>query len=245
VIRFDNRDAGLSDKMTQFDKPNLLLAMGKAMLHLQVKSPYSLDDMAADAVGLLDGLGIARAHIVGASMGGMIAQIVAARYPQRVRSLTSIMSSSGRRGLPGPTAAVRSAMMQRPANPRDIEDVIRQSVKTFRAIGSPGYPIPDDILHAMVGRAARRNLCVAGVARQLVAILANGDRSPLLRTIKAPSLVIHGNSDPLVPVENGRDTAAQIPGARYDEIDGMGHDLPPALLLPIARLIWTHCLAAP
>jgi proline iminopeptidase len=97
----------------------------------------------------------------------------------------------------------------------------------------------------MVGRAARRNLCVAGVARQLVAILANGDRSPLLRTIKAPSLVIHGNSDPLVPVENGRDTAAQIPGARYDEIDGMGHDLPPALLLPIARLIWTHCLAAP
>ena len=244
VIRFDNRDSGLSTKLDHLGKPNLLLAFAKSFLRLPLKAPYKLDDMAQDTIGLLDALGIVRAHVVGASMGGMIAQIVAARHPQRVRSLTSIMSTSGRRGLPGPTSEARSALMSRPANPHDIDALVNHLMQTFRVIGSPGYPIPEAQLRERLEAAVRRNVSTAGVTRQLVAIGASGDRVSLLKSVQAPTLVIHGKDDPLVPLECGRDTARLIPGARIHEIEGMGHDFPPALYTTLVQLIGDHCGAA-
>lgn len=244
VIRFDNRDSGLSTKMDQFARPNLPVTWLKSVLRLPISSAYTLDDMARDTVGLLDALGIARAHVVGASMGGMIAQIVAARYPQRVRSLVSIMSTSGRRGLPGPTAAARMALMARPPKTSDVDAIVSHLCHSFRVIGSPAYPVPDAILRQRIATAVRRNVCIAGVARQLVAITASGNRVKLLKSVTAPTLVIHGSADPLVPVEGGRDTAQLIAGAELAEIAGMGHDFPPALDTMLVQMIAAHCLRA-
>lgn len=244
VIRFDNRDSGLSSKMDHFGKPNLALAAVKALLRLPLSSAYTLDDMASDAVGLLSALGIDRAHIVGVSMGGMIAQIIAARHSHRALSLTSIMSSSGRRSLPGPTMAARRVLLARPANPHDLDCVITHLMHTFRVIGSPGYPTPDDVLYERIAATVKRNVCTAGTARQLLAIAASGDRVSLLKSIRVPSLVVHGTHDPLVPVACGRDTARLIPGAVLHEIDGMGHDLAPGLVPVLLRLIGEHCRPA-
>lgn len=240
VIRFDNRDSGLSDKFDHAGSPNLPLAFLKTLVRWPLKSAYTLDDMAGDAIGVLDALGVAKAHVVGASMGGMIAQIVAARHPERVLSLTSIMSSSGRRGLPGPTREARAILMKRPANPKDMESVIAHGANTFRVIGSPAYPTPDKQLRARVAQALKRNVCPGGVARQMVAIAASGDRSKLLRQIKVPTLVIHGAADPLVPLACGQDTARQVPGARIEVIEGMGHDLPAQLIERLLALIDAH-----
>jgi pimeloyl-ACP methyl ester carboxylesterase len=241
VIRFDNRDSGLSSKMDHFGQPNLLLSAVKNVLRLPLSSGYTLHDMAKDAVGLLDGLAIGKAHIVGVSMGGMIAQIVAANYPDRTYSLTSIMSSSGRRGLPGPTRAARHALLSRPENPRDLESVIDHLAKTFRVIGSPAYPTPELQLRARLSAAVKRNMNPAGTARQLVAIAASGDRVKLLKSINVPALVIHGIQDPLIPIACGRDTARLIPGAMLREIDGMGHDLASELVVTISDMIDAHC----
>ncbi|SHG74486.1 alpha/beta fold hydrolase [Massilia sp. CF038] len=240
VIRFDNRDSGLSEKFDHAGKPNLLLAFLKTKLRWPLKSAYTLDDMARDALGVLSALGVARAHVVGVSMGGMIAQQMAALYPDRVLSLTSIMSSTGRRGLPGPTPAARAALLRRPADPANLESVIDSAVLTFQAIGSPAYPTPEPQLRARVARALRRNVCPAGVARQMVAIAAAGDRSAQVRTIQAPTLVIHGAADPLIPAACGEDTARQIPGARLVCIEGMGHDLPGQLIERLLALIDAH-----
>lgn len=244
VIRFDNRDCGLSSKMDHLGVPNLPLAFLKSLLRLPLSAGYTLNDMAQDTVGLLDALGIGKAHIVGASMGGMIAQIVAARHPHRVLSLTSIMSTSGRRGLPGPTAAARRVLLARPKNPRDMESVIEHLMYTFRVIGSPGYPTPDEILRERIAATVRRNVHPAGTARQLLAIAASGDRVQLLKSISVPAMVIHGTHDPLVPVACGRDTARLIPGAALHEIDGMGHDLAPGLHAIMLDLLGTHCRPA-
>nr|WP_307729570.1 alpha/beta hydrolase [Pseudoduganella violacea] len=248
VIRYDNRDAGLSTKFDHAGSPNLLVAYLKNLFGFRLRSAYTLDDMASDARGLLDVLGIAKAHIIGASMGGMIAQIFAARYPQRTLSLTSIMSSSGRPGLPGPTAAARKVLLQKPPSRRTREDLVAHMYTTFRTIGSPAYPMPERQLRGMIECAIRRNVNPDGMARQLVAIAASGDRSALLQTIACPALVIHGAADPLVPAACGIDTARQIPGAALHVIEGMGHDLPPQLTERLLGLIDIHLqskMAAP
>lgn len=240
VIRFDNRDCGLSTKFEQAGIPNLGLAWIKSKLGWPLRAPYRLDDMAEDAIGVLSALGVARAHVVGVSMGGMIAQILAARYPQRILSLTSIMSSSCRRGLPGPEKKVRQLMSRRALDPTNVESIIDQGVEVLRAIGSPAYPTPERVLRKRVARSVRRSYCPSGVARQMMAIAASGDRCAELATITAPALVIHGAADPLVPLACGEDTASRIPGARLEVIEGMGHDLPPQLAERLLALIDAH-----
>lgn len=244
VIRFDNRDIGLSQKIENAPKYSLPVAMAKAWLGLRVRSAYLLDDMAADTVAFLDALGIARAHIVGASMGGMIAQIVAARYPQRCLSLTSIMSTSGDRRLPGPTRGARAALTAKRPTAGDREAIIRYGMNVLSAIGSPGYPAPEDELRAAVVRAMERSIYPAGFIRQFLAILASGSRVELLKTIRVPTLVLHGENDPLVPVEGGRDTARLIPGATIETIPGWGHDLPTVLVPRIGDAVAAHCKTA-
>jgi pimeloyl-ACP methyl ester carboxylesterase len=243
VIRFDNRDAGLSGRGGGNRRPNLVWAMLKARLRLPLRPPYTLNDMAADAIGLIDGLGIAWVHVVGASMGGMIAQVLAARFPQRVLSLTSIMSSSGNPGLSRPRKDAMRALMSRPRDPHDAEIVIEHLMRVFGVIGSPAYPADPAELRLRVGRSVRRGYYPAGVARQLLAVIASGDRRSLLRTIVAPTLVIHGAADPLVPLDAGKDTAGNIPDAKLMVIEGMGHDLPAALYERLAEAIATHCSA--
>jgi pimeloyl-ACP methyl ester carboxylesterase len=240
VIRVDNRDSGLSSKFDHTGTPNLALALLKTLVRWPLKPAYTLDDMAADVIGVMRALGVARAHIVGASMGGMIAQVIAAKYPTRVLSLVSIMSSSGRRGLPGPSRAARTVLLTRPPNPRDHDSVVTHMAHLFKVIGSPAYPTPDKQMRARMSRALKRNANAGGMARQMVAIAASGDRTALLRTIKAPTLVIHGAADPLVPLACGEDTAKQIPSARLEVIEGMGHDLPAQLIERLIALIDAH-----
>ena len=229
VIRFDNRDIGLSQRFDHLGVPNLALDSLKYAVGMKVAAPYTVATMADDTAGLLDAMGLSSAHICGASMGGMIAQQLAARHPLRVRSLTLIMTSSGARRLPGPTLKVRSALISRPKDAKNVQSVIEHYVKLYKLIGSPGYPAADDYLNDRLGQAVRRSYRPQGTARQMVAIAADGDRSPLLGAIKVPTRIIHGADDPLVPVAAGRDLAAKIPGAQIDEIGGMGHDLPTPL----------------
>jgi pimeloyl-ACP methyl ester carboxylesterase len=240
VIRFDNRDAGLSTKFNEAGTPNIPLAYLKTLIRWPLKSAYTLDDMANDAVGVLDALGVRQAHVVGASMGGMIAQVLAARRPERVLSLTSIMSSSGRRGLPGPTREARAVLMRRPRNPNEFDSLVEHMANIMRVIGSPAFPTPEKLLRERTARTIKRNVCPGGVARQMVAIAASGDRLDLLRSIKAPTLVIHGADDPLVPLAAGMDTARLVPGARIEIIEGMGHDLPVQLIERLLALIDIH-----
>ena len=243
VVRFDNRDCGHSEKFPRGPRPNLPLAIGRALLRLKVRAPYTLGDMAQDVTGLLDALKIARAHVVGVSMGGMIAQVLAARFPERVTSITSIMASSGNpRVSLGKPAALR-ALLRRP-DPHDVEAVIKELVSLFGVIGSPGFATDPALLRTMCERVVLRGLYPAGTARQLLAILAAGDRRGELARIRAPALVIHGAQDPLLPIAAGRDTARHIPGARMIEFAGMGHDLPPALTPQIVDAIVQHCRAA-
>jgi pimeloyl-ACP methyl ester carboxylesterase len=240
VIRFDNRDSGLSTKFDDAGKPNLALSYLKHLFGWRLKSAYSLEDMARDAVGVLDAFGVRNAHVVGASMGGMIAQVMASGHPERVLSLTSIMSSSGRRGLPGPSREARAMLMRRPRNPKDFDSVVDHMVQTFRVIGSPAYPTPEKVMRERMASQLRRNACPDGVLRQMVAIVTSGDRSALLASIRTPTLVIHGAADPLVPLACGVDTAKLVPGARLEVIEGMGHDLPAQLIERLIALIDAH-----
>ena len=236
VIRYDNRDVGLSTKFDAAGVPNLTKVAAMAMIGLKAKVPYTLDDMAADAVGVLDALAIGKAHIVGASMGGMIAQLVAATYPDRTLSLTSIMSTTGNRSVPRATAEATAVLLDRPRS-TDRETLIAHAVKAQGVIGSPGYPQTEEELREKVIRDFERMHYPAGFGRQIAAITANGDRRRKLRRITAPTIVIHGVDDPLVPVAGGRDTAASIPGATLHEIAGMGHDLPEPLIPEVLDLI--------
>ena len=230
VLRFDNRDIGLSTKLAAWGRPRLVLATLRHALGLRVRAPYTLDDMAADTAGMLDTLAIPCVHVVGVSMGGMIGQILAARFPERVTSFTCIMSSSGARDLPGPTRAARRALMSRPRDPHDVDSIIDHYVKVFGIIGSPGFPSSAPMLREQYGRAVRRSHHPLGSLRQLVAIIASGDRTRLLARIKAPVTIIHGSADPLVPVAAAHDLARKIAHAHLRIIDGMGHDLPPGVL---------------
>lgn len=241
VIRFDNRDTGLSTSFDASGVPNLLATYLKFLVHLPLAAPYLIDDMAADAAGLLDALGVEGAHVVGASMGGMIAQNLAARHPARVLSLTSMMSTTGRRSLPGPTFKARAALMHSPAHPGDIEGAVARMMNLFRAIGSPGYPEEETVLRQFCERHVRRAYRPAGTARQMLAIAASGDRTEAIRTIRAPTLVLHGAADPLVPPPCGEETARVIPNAKLEMIEGMGHDLPSALHTRLAEEIAAHC----
>ncbi|MDP1901960.1 MAG: alpha/beta fold hydrolase [Rubrivivax sp.] len=229
VLRMDNRDAGLSQGFDPLGVPNLPWVGLRHALHLPLTAPYRIADMAADALGVLDALGIARAHVCGASMGGMIAQHLAASHPQRVKSLTLMMTTSGSRRLPHPALRIKMALLSRPAGPEPAA-VVAYLQNLMRVIGSPAYP-PDpqadrQRLEAMVARAWRP----AGTARQIVAVVADGDRTPLLARIRAPTRVIHGRDDPLVRVAAGHDLVARITGAVADIVPGMGHDLPVPLL---------------
>ena len=226
VIRFDNRDIGLSQRFDQLGVPNLALDSLRYAVGMKVASPYTVADMADDSAGLLDALGVKSTHVCGASMGGMIAQQFAVRHPARVKSLTLMMTSSGSRRLPGPTLKVRGAMISRPKDAGNIESVIAHYVRLYKLIGSPGYPATDAYLNERLGLSVRRSYRPQGTARQMVAIAADGNRSQLLRLIRLPTQVIHGQDDPLVPVAAGHDLAAKIAGAKIDVIEGMGHDLP-------------------
>ena len=229
VIRFDNRDIGLSQRYDELGVPNLMFDSLRYTLGMKVKAPYTVADMADDTAALLDALGIRAAHICGASMGGMIAQQLAVRHPERVKSLTLIMTSSGARGLPGPSLKVRSALISRPPDVSDLERVITHYVKLNRLIGSPDYPADEAEMRARLALSLRRSYRPQGTARQMVAIVADGDRSPLLSRVGQPTQIIHGQADPLVPVAAGSDLHVKIAGAEIDLIPGMGHDLPQAL----------------
>jgi pimeloyl-ACP methyl ester carboxylesterase len=242
VVCFDNRDAGLSTAFDALGKPNLLWASLKYKLGMVPAAPYSLEDMAADAVGVLDGLQIQQAHVVGVSMGGMVAQRIALAAPQRVLSLTSIMSSSGARGLPQAAPHVMQAMLSRPTG-TSMDAAVAHSVRLFQAIGSPAYPTPEAELRARVVASVQRSLRPAGTLRQMMAVVADFGRAALLGRITSPTLVIHGKADPLVPFACGEDTARRIPGARLVAIEGMGHDLPPEPLRQILDALIPHLKA--
>jgi pimeloyl-ACP methyl ester carboxylesterase len=232
VIRYDNRDTGRSTHLRDAPPPSTWQLLRRD----RRATSYDLRDMAADGIGLLDALGMDGAHVAGASMGGMIAQLMAARHPGRVRSLASIMSNTGHRwrGMPG--LRVYPMFLRRPA--RDRAGAIDGAVEAFRRIGSPGFPFDEGELRAVAERSWDRGHDPAGTARQLAAILATGDRTAELRAIAAPTVVIHGTKDRMVTPSGARETARAIPGSELVWIEGMGHDLPrdawPAILDAIA-----------
>jgi pimeloyl-ACP methyl ester carboxylesterase len=222
VVRFDNRDIGLSTHLDAAGAPDVM-----SLLTGAGSAPYSLADMAEDAAGLLGALGWESAHVVGASMGGMIAQSLTIRHPERVRSLTSIMSTTGDRGVGSPAEAALGVLLT-PAT-RTREEALQRAVDTYRVIGSPGFEFDEPALRERAGLSFDRAHDPAGVARQLAAILTTDDRTPHLGEIAVPTLVVHGAQDALVDVSGGRATAAAVPGAEFWEVEGMGHDLPRAL----------------
>lgn len=243
VIRYDNRDIGLSHKFDRAKAPGILRLMLLGRLGFTPRVPYTLAEMAADGVGLLDALGIGKAHVVGASMGGMIAQHIAFAYPGRVLSLTSIMSTTGNRRLPAAQKEAIRVLTRRPVSD-DEEVLITHGMKIARTIGSPGYPAEEARLRTNVTASVRRSYYPAGLPRQLAAILADGDRRARLEAVTAPTLVIHGEDDPLVPFAGGQDTAASIRGAKLKSFPGMGHDLPLELVEPMAGAIAEHAQRA-
>ncbi|GGD03841.1 alpha/beta fold hydrolase [Pyruvatibacter mobilis] len=229
VIRYDNRDIGLTTKMDDAGAPDIMAALTAQLSGEPVKAPYSLDDMADDAAALLKTLGIDRAHIVGASMGGMIAQLVAIRHPEITKSLTSIMSTTGNPDLPAAKDEAMGALLTPPAD-TSRESLIAQGVTMWKVIGSPKYPATEEELTTLAARNVDRSICPEGFGRQVLAILSAPARNEALAKLSVPAMVLHGADDPLVPVEGGKDTADAIPGARLEIIDGMAHDFTQALV---------------
>lgn len=234
VIRFDNRDVGLSTHLHSAGLPRL----GDVRRGDRSSVHYELADMAADAAGLVQALGLDSVHLVGVSMGGMIAQRVAITYPERVRSLTSIMSTTGDRSVGGASEAAQAVLYAPPANDRD--EAIERQLQTSRVIGSPGFPFDEEAIRARAGLAYDRAHDPAGVARQMAAIVTSPDRTADLGRVSVPTLVIHGSDDALVNVSGGRATAAAVPGAELVVIEGMGHDLPRALWPELTERITAH-----
>jgi pimeloyl-ACP methyl ester carboxylesterase len=238
VIRYDNRDVGLSTHFSDAPVPDLASVAERQARGERPDVPYTLDDMADDAVALLDALGIARAHIVGRSMGGMIAQIVASRYRERTLTLTSIMSTTGNPDLPPSSPEAMAALTQPAPHPaQDEEGFLDHSVRTARVIGSPGFPFDEGAQRVQARLEARRAHDPAGFGRQIAAIVATGDRRARLKAIAVPTLVVHGADDPLIPLAGGKDTAANIKGAELLVIDGMGHEIPAGVYEALALAI--------
>ena len=244
VIHYDNRDIGLSTRLDGAAAPNLIWAMVAARFGLPLKVAYTLNDMAADGVALLDALGIAKAHVVGASMGGMIAQLIAVNYPDRVLSLTSVMSTSGRPGLPGPDAALRKRLMAKRSPNPGRDEAVAFGAEGLQAISYTDAMREPDAFEAMAARAFDRSYNPMGMKRQLLAIIADGSRVKRLKKIKAPTLVIHGAADPLVPLAGSEDIARNVPGAKLKIIDEMAHDLPPSQIGHMVKLISDHATSA-
>jgi pimeloyl-ACP methyl ester carboxylesterase len=237
VVRFDNRDVGLSTHLTESPPPDLPAALAGNLSSVS----YTLSDMAGDTVGLLDALGFEKAHVVGASLGGAIAQTMAIERPDRVRSLTSLMSTTGNRSVGQPSPDALRAVF---SGPRAVtrDEVIQRMLRAFRAVGSPGYPSDEKEIAARAGRAYDRAYDPIGVARQAIAAVASGDRTERLRHLEVPTLVIHGLADRMCDASGGRATAEAVPGAELVLIEGMGHDLPPGLrsqlAARIAEFVW-------
>jgi len=225
VIRFDNRDVGLSTKFEEAGEPDLMKLYMQAQKGEKIEAAYTLEDMADDAVGLLTTINIDKAHICGASMGGMIAQVVAYRHPSRVFSLTSIMSSTGNPDLPRPTPEAMQVLIK--PLPTEREAIIEEGVNRMRIVHGTGFPFDEGRARKLVIASSDRSNYQPGFSRQLTAILASGNRKQALTSITVPTIVIHGDADPLVPFEGGKDTAEAIKGAELLIIKGMGHSLPP------------------
>jgi pimeloyl-ACP methyl ester carboxylesterase len=240
VIRFDNRDIGLSTSLDSAGVPDIAAAMAAALHGQPVEVPYRLSDMGADAFGLLDALDIESAHVVGASMGGAIAQTMAIERPGRLRTLTSIMATSGAPGLPPPTPEAMAVLMKRPAT--TLEDYVTSYAQTWKVLRAGSFPQDEALDRERAERLYARGLNPPGVARQLAAILASGSRKAALAAVRVPTLVIHGDADPLVPLACGVDTAQSIPGARLVVVEGMGHALPIAHWRRIIDAIAAHAV---
>lgn len=234
VIRFDNRDVGLSTHMRDAPMPNVPAALAGDVS----SASYTLSDMAADTVGLIEALGLGSVHVVGASMGGFIAQTIAIEHPKTIRSLTSIMSTTGDRSVGQPAPEALSSMIGPPPTTR--QQVIDRALAAFRVIGSPGFEVNPAEIAERIGLAYDRAFDPLGMARQAVAVIASGDRTPKLRDVTTPTLVIHGSHDRMCDVSGGRATAAAIAGAELVIIDGMGHDLPRAIWPRLGELIAAH-----
>jgi pimeloyl-ACP methyl ester carboxylesterase len=243
VIRFDNRDVGLSQHLDALGQPHMIWESLKFKLGWTPQAPYSVADMAADALGVLDALGVRRAHVLGVSMGGMIAQRMALAAPQRVLSLTSVMSSSGAARLPQARPEVLRVLLSRPSG-RSTQVVVDHYVRLFQVIGSPAYPSPESEMRQLIGLAAARGFYPVGTLRQMLAIMADASRAAQLAQITAPTLVVHGKADPLLPFAHGEDTARRIAGAQLVGIEGMGHDLPAGVVERLLAVLLPHLKAA-
>ncbi|MBW2279547.1 MAG: alpha/beta hydrolase [Deltaproteobacteria bacterium] len=238
VTRFDNRDVGLSTKLEAAGPVNVLQVMQQARSGEKPDVPYTLDDMADDTAGLLDGLEIDAAHVVGASMGGMVAQTLAIRHPARVRSMVSIMSSTGNPDLPPAKPEAMAMLMRPPADSR--EAAIENTLVARRLLAGTVHAFDEERARANAERAYDRCFYPVGQGRQTAAIMAHGSRTDALSKLDVPTLVIHGDADPLVPIEGGQDTARCVPGADLMIVEGMGHDLPPAAWTRIVDAIHVH-----
>ena len=244
TLRLDNRDAGLSDRIVDRARLDIRAEAMRSMIGLNARSPYTLHDMAGDALGLMNALMIDRAHVVGVSMGGMIGQVLAAESGNRVRSLTSIMSSSGAPRFRFNWTPATRAVLTPPPRSADEESTLDHMEHIWRLIGSPGMQPPPAVLRERLRAELQRAHNPGGTMRQMLAVMASADRRPLLKRINVPTLVMHGEVDPLVPIAAGRDTAANVRGARFVAIPGMGHDLPDPLIPALLRDIATHCSTA-
>ena len=242
VVRYDNRDVGLSTKFEHAGTPKVLEMMQRAASGQAPEAPYMLADMADDAAGVLDALEIDAAHVVGASLGGMIAQTVAIRHPARVRTLVSMMSTTGNPELPPAKPEAMAMLMRKPAGSR--EEAIEAAVEGGRVMAGPGFPFDEARARERAARNYDRSFYPQGIARQLAAVIASGSRVEALAGVRAPTLVVHGDADPLVPLEGGRDTARAIPGAELLVIEGMGHDLPVGAFPRLIAAIHEHAKKA-
>lgn len=243
VVRFDNRDIGLSEKIKGARDPQFFKNILRSKLGLKVRSPYTLSDMAKDTLGLMDALGIQRAHIVGLSMGGMIAQTLALDHAERLLSLTSIMSSSNNPRLPQAKLKVQKRLVRRPKS-RERDALIDHGAETWMVLASPHAIASEDERRALATLSVDRSIYPRGYIHQLLAILASGSRHKRLPEIKLPTLILHGEDDPLVPVAAGYEQAKLIPGAQLEVLKHMGHDLPAPLLPRLAALIIQHAQCA-
>jgi pimeloyl-ACP methyl ester carboxylesterase len=239
ILLVDNRDVGRSQQLDHLPIPNMGWVITKLKLGLSIKTPYQLEDMMQDIIALLDALKLSEVNVVGASMGGMIAQLMAVHYPQKIKTLTSIMSTTGYKQLPGIDKNIRQTLLQKPAS-KEYKDQIHYHIKKWQVIGSPDYPSSETDLRQYVESMLQRGITTKGTIRQMLAIMAAGNREGELSKLNVPSLVIHGDCDGLVNVAGGKATADAIPNAKLKIYPGMGHDFPVQLIPNIVDDIVTH-----